>query len=254
MNTKMIRLFLQLLCITTTQQKIYPCDLNEPCGCSLNVASVDARIVNGQTAATNTWSWATSLKIGGYLCGGAVISDSYIMTAGHCVTTASSYEITAYLGSTRRFSGITRDVSRIYLHPRYHSDPSGRYVLNDIALLKLSTPLNMTDRTLAIVCLPKSNLALPVNTDVIAVGWGTTREGGSVSETLQQVTLNIVSSTSYLCTNIAPDTTVQFCAGIMPYGGKGKSIQCSIMSFDIPAGLKKEMNMFTENSNLRHIR
>jgi secreted trypsin-like serine protease len=227
MDTKTVGLALLLLCITITQQKTYECNSNAPCGCSLNSASINARIVDGESAAGNTWSWATSLKIGQYICGGAVISDSYIMTAGHCVEATSAYAITAYFGSTSLFQGQTRKISQIYLHPQYYKDPRGRYVLNDIALLKLSTSLNMADRKLAKICLPKSGLALPNDTNVIAIGWGTLREGGSVPprQTLQQVTLNAVDSTTAWCTSVAPNATIQFCAGIMPYGGKGELTQ-----------------------------
>jgi len=226
MDTKTIRLALLLLCITITEQITYPCDSNAPCGCSLNSASINARIVNGETASTDTWSWAASLRIGNSLCGGAIISDSYIMTAGHCVEGASAYDITAYVGSTGRFQGQPRSVSRIYLHPQYYEDPSGLYALNDIALLKLSTSLNMTDRTLAKVCLPKGNVVLPDNTDVIGIGWGTLREEGEVSQKLQQVTMRAINSTTQWCKSAAHNMTVQFCAGIMPFGGKGESMYC----------------------------
>jgi secreted trypsin-like serine protease len=221
MDIRMIRLSLLLLCVTITEQKLYQCDSNAPCGCSLNSASINARIVDGETAAANTWSWATSLEIGEYLCGGAVISDSYIMTAGHCMEDQTASDITAYFGSTSMFEGETRRVSRVYVHPQFY-DPPGHHVLHDIALLKLSTPLNMADRTLAKVCLPKSNVAVPDDTDVIAIGWGRTTQSGSISKTLQQVTLNVINSTADWCTVIAANTTIQLCAGIMPMGGKGE--------------------------------
>jgi len=223
MDTKTIRLVLLMLCITITHQKIYPCDSNAPCGCSLNSASINARIVDGETAGTDTWSWAASLRIDNSICGGAIISESYIMTAGHCVKGASAYDTTAYVGSTGLFRGQSRSVSRIYSHPEYYEDPSGQYVLNDIALLKLSTALNMADRTLAKVCLPKGNVVLPDNTDVIAIGWGTLREGGTAaSQTLQQVTMQAINSNTEWCRSVAYNMTTQFCAGIMPNGGKGE--------------------------------
>jgi secreted trypsin-like serine protease len=223
MDTKTIRLALLLLCITITEQKTYPCDSNAPCGCSLNSASINARVVNGETAGNDTWSWAASLRIVNSICGGAIISDSYIMTAAHCVTRASAYNITAYVGSTGLFRGQPRSVSRIYSHPQYYKDPSGGS-LNDIALLKLSTPLNMADQTLAKVCLPKVNVVLPDNTDVIGIGWGTLREGGVASQTLQQVTMQAINSTTQWCKSAARNMTTQFCAGIMPNGGKGQSM------------------------------
>jgi hypothetical protein len=253
MNTKMVRLFLLLLLIyvTITEQIIYQCNSNATCGCSLNPVSINVRITNGETAGTDTLSWATSLKIRGqYLCGGAIISNSYILTAGHCVKEASPYDITAYVGSTHLFQRQPRSVSRIYSHPQYYEDLSGRTIFNDIALLKLSTPLNMADRTLAKICLPKANIVLPDNSDVIAIGWGTTTDGGfSASPTLQQVTLNVIGSTTDWCKSVAFNMTTQFCAGIMPDGGKGESLLSSIINFHIHIDIRRAPNPGTDRES-----
>ena len=177
MNIRTLRLMIFLWCATATQQTTYPCNSNDSCGCSANSATVNARIVDGETAASNTWSWAVSLELGDSLCGGSIISDSYIMTAGHCVQGESASSITAYVGSTIILKGQPKSVSRVYQHPDYYEDPDGRFVLNDVALLKLSTRLDMNDRTLALACLPKNDIAPPNNKDLIGIGWGTTFEG-----------------------------------------------------------------------------
>jgi len=222
-DTKAISLVLLSLCVTMTQQNMYNCNPNATCGCSEKSASVNARIINGETASTQTWSWAAYLSIDGNLCGGSIISDSYIMTAGHCVEGKSAYQITAYLGSTELRKGDAQQVSYIYLHPCYYTHPEEGYCLHDIALLKLLTPLNMTDKILAKVCLPKRNTILADNTDLIAIGWGATYENSDyVSETLQQVTLKAINSNSNWCKNIARNVSIQFCAGIMPSGVKGE--------------------------------
>ena len=81
----------------------------------------------------------------------------------------------------------------------------------------------MTDKTLAKICLPKEATVLPDNSDVVAVGWGLMSEGGDVAQKLQQVTLNIIGSDTDWCKDVAYNMTTQFCAGIMPQGGKGNS-------------------------------
>lgn len=58
--------------------------------------------------------------------------------------TAVPSDVTAYVDSNNLKQGQRRSVSRIYLHPRYYENRARGYVLNDIALLKLSTYLNMT--------------------------------------------------------------------------------------------------------------
>jgi secreted trypsin-like serine protease len=145
------------------------------------------------------------------------------MTAGHCAEGKSAYQITAYLGSTELLKGNAQKVSYIYLHPCYYRHPKEGYSLHDIALLKLLTPLNMTDKRLAKVCLPKRNTILADNTDLMAIGWGATYESSDyASETLQQVTLKAINSDSNWCKSVTHDATIQFCAGIMPSGVKGE--------------------------------
>lgn len=214
-------LFLALL-ITATEQAFYSCDPNAECGCSQNPVSTNARIVNGETAREKTWSWAVSLDIAGNICGGTIISPSYILTAAHCVDDYQAYSITAYVGSTGFRKGIARSISRIYRHPQYYEDPFGQYVLNDIALLKLTSQLNLNDSRLAKVCLPKRQVNMNNNTNLLGIGWGTLFEGSRFpADTLQQVTLPYVDFGTTWCSSVARDRQTQFCAGTMPYGGKG---------------------------------
>jgi secreted trypsin-like serine protease len=157
------------------------------------------------------------------MCGGSIIADSYIMTAGHCVENEIASSITVYVGSIRLFEGDALTVSRIYLHPLYYMASLEGYVLHDIALLKLSQPLSSTNGIWAKVCLPKYNTILTNNTDLTAIGWGRTKEESQyASETLQQVTVKLINSDTAWCRNIARNASIQFCAGVMPYGGKGK--------------------------------
>ena len=215
-------LVLLVLSVGLTEQTLYRCDARAECGCSQNSVNMNARIVNGEAAAERTWSWAVSLEIDGNLCGGSIISPSYILTAGHCIDGRSAWSIKAYLGSTTLQQGEVRTISRIYKHPNYVEDPRGQYVLNDIALLKLTSQLNLNDSSLAKVCLPKRKTELSETTNLIAVGWGTRYEGAlSPSTSLQQVTLNYVNYNSLYCSQVAVDSTNQFCAGTMPAGGKG---------------------------------
>jgi hypothetical protein len=44
-----------------------------------------------------------------------------------------------------------------------------------------------------------------------------------VSQTLQQVTIQAIAANSSYCQNVGlADPSEQFCAGVMPGGGKGK--------------------------------
>ncbi|CAF4346121.1 unnamed protein product, partial [Rotaria magnacalcarata] len=58
-----------------------------------------------------------------------------------------------------------------------------------------------------------------VGTNVVAVGWGTLSEGGSLPTTLQQVTVQTVAYQGSTCAPTMVNWTVQLCAGVSG-GGK----------------------------------
>lgn len=54
-----------------------------------------SRIVGGQLAATAQFPFQVSLRyFGSHICGGSIISENYILTAAHCVVTASGSTFT----------------------------------------------------------------------------------------------------------------------------------------------------------------
>ncbi|CAF3614842.1 unnamed protein product, partial [Rotaria sp. Silwood2] len=127
---------------------------------------------------------------------GAILSSSWIITAAHCVYGISASQVTVYAGSNTRFSGQSRVASSITVHPSYVSSTK----INDIALIRLSTPLTMSSSAVNIICIPSiSSVTLsagewpPADLSVVAVGWGTLWEGGSLPSTLPQVPLKTVA-------------------------------------------------------------
>ena len=59
---------------------------------------------------------------------------------------------------------------------------------------------------------------------VVAVGWGTTSSGGSVSTALRQVMVSTIAVTASMCSSVLNDPRRQLCAGIQ-CGGRG-AFQC----------------------------
>ena len=98
-----------------------------------------------------TWHWNVFLKITNTLCGGSIITPSQILTAAHCVNGVSASQIVVYAGCNNRqtCSQVLR-VSMIKIHPNYFPNTN----VNDIALLRLLTPLNMNDPGVSAVTLP----------------------------------------------------------------------------------------------------
>ncbi|CAF3807363.1 unnamed protein product, partial [Adineta steineri] len=220
----MITVWLTFLLVTIgpSYQYKYSCNLSATCGCSSGSQSV-TRIVGGETAGTNNWGWAVSIEINTTgLCGGSVLSSTWIITAAHCVSGVTALNLTVYAGSNAPFAGQSRVASSIIVHPRYNSNT----VANDIALIKLGTPLTMSTAVKP-VCIPSVSSATlsagewpAANLYVVAVGFGLLYENGPAPLYLQQVTLQTIAYTASACSNILNDPQKQLCAGV-PGGGKG---------------------------------
>jgi secreted trypsin-like serine protease len=141
---------LLLFIIQPSHQYVYSCNSSVQCGCSSSPVSI-TRIVGGESAGTSTWGWAVSISIGGIsLCGGAILSSSWVITAAHCMSGISPSQVIVYAGSNIRFSGQSRVASSVIIHPNYISSTH----VNDIALIRLGTPFLTTSSTVKTICIP----------------------------------------------------------------------------------------------------
>ena len=140
--------------VESNHETVYSCNASASCGCSMNPAVV-SRIVGGEAANSSTWDWTVSLSIAHrWFCGGSIISDSWVITAAHCVSGFRPSQVIVYAGSTLVSYGTqVRVVGDIIMHPNYNSTT----FVNDIALLRLQLPFNMSDPSLSLVCLPSVN-------------------------------------------------------------------------------------------------
>ena len=140
------------LCRNVTSQT-YNCLANATCGCSAQ-AAVLTKIVGGEVARSQTWGWAVSIRrraTNSHFCGGSIISTQHVLTAAHCVVGTTSALIRVYVGSvTLSNPNQARDVSAIRTHPGYNSDT----FVNDIAILKVSPPFDLSQTGVDLVCLP----------------------------------------------------------------------------------------------------
>ncbi|CAF3674026.1 unnamed protein product [Rotaria socialis] len=222
-------IFVFELSLKLVSSTTYTCLSSASCGCSTNSAIL-TKIVGGEPASSQTWGWAASLRYsasGSHFCGGSIISDSHILTAAHCTQSLrSASSVRVYVGSISLSSTVQiRDVSKIYNHPSY----STLNYLNDIAILKLSTPLNIRQAGVDLVCLPNISQAILASGEypnaginLVAIGWGVQTENSqTASATLRQVTVQSIASTNTYCRNVnLYDSSKRFCAGVMPTGGK----------------------------------
>jgi len=225
--TFFLRLFFMHVGLTVGATITYSCLSNVTCGCSLNSA-VLTKIVGGEPAVTDTWGWAVSIRTGNsHICGGSLISSTLILTAAHCLISIRSIKSlhinvgSKYLSSRRQ----QESASNIYIHRDYDSNT----MANDIAIIELSSSINMDDLSVALICLPPivDTEYPPTNATVVAIGWGVLSSGDKApSDSLQQVTLQIISYTNLDCRTSVSNDNIQFCAGVQ---GGGKGIENEIL-------------------------
>lgn len=134
-----------------TSAIMYPCDISAACGCSKEPA-VTTRIFGGETAVNNSWGWAVTVYLNStFYCTGTLISSSWVLTAALCVNIYTASDIVISAATSVRLGGKQwRNVAAIHLHPNFNATRA----TNNLALLRLSTPLNMTDSAISQICLP----------------------------------------------------------------------------------------------------
>ncbi|XP_068083872.1 trypsin-1-like [Anabrus simplex] len=173
---------------------------------------LDGKIVGGSAASIRDFPYQLSLQLRGrHICGAAIISENWALTAAHCVAKNPASRLSLRAGTTVRGSGGTvHQASSVLAHPDFN--PST--IDYDFALIRVASPFRFGPNVRA-VALPSQNEVIPGGTKTVVTGWGATSEGGSVSDTLQKVILPIVPN--ILC-NLAYNgeiTDRMLCAGFI---------------------------------------
>lgn len=161
------------------------------------------KIVGGTDVTPGAWPWQVYISDGNYICGATLINNQWLVTAAHCDFDLSSWY--AYLGdhNIRILDGETRIRVVDFIQ---HEDYNSRTIDNDIALLRLETNVTFTDK-IQPACLPGGRVD-DESAQGVVTGWGTTSEGGRVSNILQQASITVLNPSE--CGN---DNSLTICAG-----------------------------------------
>jgi prostatin (serine protease 8) len=156
------------------------------------------RIINGQDAADGQFPYQISYQWGllgfyQHVCGGSIISPTWILTAGHCVTEVPAlgeYKIIAGITGLNENNADKQEINVIdkIVHPNFN----GGVGPNDVALLRLATPLEFNDRVQPI-SLPAADSE--PSGDTVLSGWGSisTSEFPEMPNQLQTADLPLLS-------------------------------------------------------------
>ncbi|NXY92714.1 TMPS4 protease, partial [Alcedo cyanopectus] len=174
------------------------------------------RVLGGSPAAIEAWPWQVSLQYRReHICAGSIIDPGWVLTAAHCFKNnpiVQSWRVKA--GSSLLSGTATLAVEKVFLAEATSTSPRD----NDIALVKLQSPLRVSDSSKPI-CLPYFDEELMPGTGLWVIGWGYTQEHGKLSETLQQAEVRLVDKESCnLDAYHGAVTDGMLCAGL-PQGG-----------------------------------
>ncbi|RWS03888.1 Plasma kallikrein-like protein, partial [Dinothrombium tinctorium] len=179
-----------------------PLDSNNVCGIpSIAPREGDnVRIVGGYEAIEGSWPWQASLQLRfiepcAHVCGAVLIDSNHVLTAAHCfkdIRKSSNLKVKFGIHSKFEDNGYeqVRYIQNYLIFPKISGSVFANNssisvdMHNDIALIRLRSPVKFTDRVKPI-CLPINNVDLELNTKCFSTGWGRTQGSGSDGELKQ---------------------------------------------------------------------
>lgn len=147
------------------------------CGVQMTAAK---RVVGGTEAQFGSYPWMALIKGGQTQCGGALVGDRWVLTAGHCVRQQLgifSVGYTVVLGEhtlMQKSEPLPRQkfrVKEVHRHPLYMQTPQADRF--DVALLELDRPVTMMPH-IQPVCLPAPGDQVVAGVSARVSGWGAT--------------------------------------------------------------------------------
>nr|XP_012417407.1 PREDICTED: serine protease 42 [Odobenus rosmarus divergens] len=153
---------------------------------------VVAKVLGGKEAEEGKWPWQVSVRINEkHVCGGSLITQQWVLTAGHCILSQFHYSVK--MGGRSVYKEITSvviPVRNTIIHPELSVVGT---IQKDLALLQLLYPVNFT-MTIQPVCIPQKTFRVEAGTTCWVTGWGRKEEygGDPITAVLHEVDQDIM--------------------------------------------------------------
>lgn len=128
---------------------------------------IEPRIIDGDTASDGQFPYQVSLQTKfsrRHFCAASIISNRFLLTAGHCAN-RESWDFIAVAGTVHRFAGSIHEIAKIIRHECFDVT----IIRNDIALLVTENAIVFTWNIQPIALPTRNDYG---NTLVILSGWG----------------------------------------------------------------------------------
>ncbi|KAL8614040.1 hypothetical protein ACOMHN_023275 [Nucella lapillus] len=152
-------------------------------------------VLGSQESVTGQWPWMVAIMTGDlFRCGGSLIADRWVLTAGHCIDNLVHLPERLTIVSGH----VNNDVSRLGQETRVTEvvlHPENDYIYNsDIALLRLQTPVTLS-ADVRPVCLPgRVHRQWSDRLPCYVSGWGVTDIANRSSSSLKDLHSQKISS------------------------------------------------------------
>lgn len=179
---------------------------------------LDGRVVGGEDAEHGAHPHQVSVEIfGSHACGGSLISQSAVLTAAHCC----AYTIEQVVLGDHKLNGNDGTEQRVAISRQVANPDYDDWNLDgDVCVLILAEAADVSSDYITPIALPASMYDDYDGQMLVTSGWGTTSEGGSIANVLQEVAVPYVSDEECndAYSSFGGTTPGMLCAGF-PNGG-----------------------------------